>query len=203
MDISFADNSNWRTNVTDVLVDGVTVGAGNWILTSGNLALDPALVTALQTVGSKIITVVATGYENAVVTQNIGVGALSLTHSSWSDDLNSAVDQVSNYTLVAKDQYGNLIQNYQFTGKLKVMNASGTTTETYVVNGNSYTAPVVSASTQVVEINNSDIGLTDATGTVVVPIDFIPGGLYDIGDGAYVEWYDETGTNLITEVPAD
>ncbi|MED1859851.1 DUF1533 domain-containing protein [Brevibacillus reuszeri] len=127
--MTFTENAAWRTAISDVKVNDVSVGAGEWTTKAGKLILDPADIVALQTPGSKEITVIATGYEDSTVTQNIATGALSESKSSVNPTPGNSPRPGTGFFMVltAKDKYGNPLQNYQFKFDIEVNNSNSTT----------------------------------------------------------------------------
>lgn len=77
IDITFTDDAAWRGAITAVTANSnPLINTTDYVITAGNLQLIPSGGnSALQTSGEKTITVVATGYSDAAVTQNILVGA--------------------------------------------------------------------------------------------------------------------------------
>ncbi|WP_283410162.1 hemoblobin-interacting domain-containing protein [Anoxynatronum buryatiense] len=75
LDILFTDNSVWRNAVTAVKVDGGALTAGTqYELTAGKLRLNTSSIPAMQAVSSFTVTVEATGYQTAVISQPVAVG---------------------------------------------------------------------------------------------------------------------------------
>lgn len=200
------DNAIWRSHVTNVLVDGVSVGMGNWTLTSGNLSLNPALIPALQTPGSKTIAVVATGHTNAVVSQSIEVGSFDSSQSSVL--LVSGVAGVGEtpvYDLTARDQYGNAIQGYQFNMNLQALNADHTIDEVVTVTINSgssteYTLPQTGGISTMVPVTEISGVLTNLQGKTRVALQYFGSGIegidYNMGDFAAPVWLDALGNQI-------
>lgn len=77
IDITFTDNAAWRGAITAVKDGSTTLSSStDYVLSDGNLQLIPSGGNStLQTSGSRTITVEATGYSNATVTQTILPGA--------------------------------------------------------------------------------------------------------------------------------
>ncbi|NCY23042.1 DUF1533 domain-containing protein, partial [bacterium] len=74
-DVTFTDNSAWRAAITSITVGGTTLAGGAYSTTASKITFTPSASALLQSSGSKSIAVIATGYNNATVTQNIGAGA--------------------------------------------------------------------------------------------------------------------------------
>lgn len=108
-DVTFTDNSTWRTAITSVTVGGTTLSSSAYSVSSGKITFTPSLSTLLQSSGPKSITIIANGYANATVSQTISVGAatkLGITTQPTLPATNGAA--LGTQPVVAiQDQYGN------------------------------------------------------------------------------------------------
>jgi len=68
--ITFTDNATWRAAVTEVDVDGSSIGS-NYTLSSGSLVLTTSAITTLQTIRQHTVVVKAIGYSNATVSKQM------------------------------------------------------------------------------------------------------------------------------------
>jgi len=109
--VTFTDDATWRAAITSIKVEGTTLTAGSSV-SSGQITFTPSAsspAALLQTAGTKTITVVATGYTDATVSQTIGVGAankLGITTQPTAPSTNGGV--LATQPVVAiQDQYGN------------------------------------------------------------------------------------------------
>jgi hypothetical protein len=82
-DVTFTEDSAWRAAITGVKV-GTTAGNATAIAaaaftaaSAGKVTFDPSQATQLQTSGSKVLVISATGYADVTVTQSLGVGVAS------------------------------------------------------------------------------------------------------------------------------
>ncbi|MCD1259250.1 discoidin domain-containing protein [Paenibacillus athensensis] len=66
MDITFTDNSAWRSAISAVKVDGTTVATNQYTVASGKITLNASLFSTAKTYA---ITVQASGYSDATVSQ--------------------------------------------------------------------------------------------------------------------------------------
>ena len=141
IDITFTDDSTWRTAVTAVKIGTTTLTSGtDYDLTAGKLQLKPSGLNALLTTsGSKSVTVLATGYTDATVTQVINAGAPT-TNSTATISAALAPNTSRTITCTAKDQYNNLVSGYTFGYDVTVTNNTVTTTESYTIDGSALTA---------------------------------------------------------------
>ncbi|AGX44364.1 Ig-like domain-containing protein [Clostridium saccharobutylicum] len=136
IEITFTDNEAWRNAVTDVQIDGQSVGTGNWTLSAGKLTL------TTHKAGNKKIKVIATGYTDAIITQYIAFDNLSIDKSTVkvvpNDQLPNgevlAAGHTSTVTITAKDKYDNPISNKQFKLDMNVTNKNSSTREAYTIN---------------------------------------------------------------------
>ncbi|HWQ41474.1 MAG TPA: cell wall-binding repeat-containing protein [Desulfosporosinus sp.] len=68
VDLTFTDNSAWRNAISSITVDGTVLPPSQYTITAGNLRL---LAGVMTTAGSHTIAIIATGYNNATVSQNL------------------------------------------------------------------------------------------------------------------------------------
>lgn len=141
IDITFTDDSVWRGLITAVKIGGTAlIPNTDYVITAGNLQLKPAgLNILLTTAGSKAVTVEATGYATAAVTQLINPGAPTAANSSATLSALLAPGASQTITVIARDQYNNLVSGYNFLYDVSITNSTSTTAETYTVDGISYT----------------------------------------------------------------
>ncbi|MBU6158927.1 MAG: DUF1533 domain-containing protein, partial [Bacteroidetes bacterium] len=107
--VTFADNSAWRSAITGITVGGTALDASAYSVSAGQIAFTPSASTLLQSSGSKSIAVLATGYSNATVTQTIGVGAaskLGITTQPVAPTSNGG-SLATQPVIAIQDQYGN------------------------------------------------------------------------------------------------
>ena len=142
IDITFTDDSAWRAAVMAVKIGSTALTAStDYDLTAGNLKLKPSGLNALLTTsGSKSITITATGYTEATVTQVINAGAPTSTNSTATISAALAPNTTRTITCTAKDQYNNLVSGYTFGYDVTVTNNTGTTTESYTIDSSAFTA---------------------------------------------------------------
>ncbi|MBK7866203.1 MAG: DUF1533 domain-containing protein [Ignavibacteriales bacterium] len=76
IDITFTEDAAWRTAVTAVKIGSTAFTVTtDYVLSSGNLQLKPSGLNALLTAsGTKSVSIEATGYNNATVSQVINAG---------------------------------------------------------------------------------------------------------------------------------
>ena len=137
IDITFTDDATWRAAITAVKVGSTALTATtDYTISAGDIQLKPSGLNALLTAaGSKSITVTATGYGDATVTQVINAGTTVAANSTVSVSPALAVNTSSTATLTAKDQYGNVVSGYNFKYITTVTNNTSTTTESYTIDG--------------------------------------------------------------------
>jgi hypothetical protein len=154
--ITFSEDVNWRSSITDVKVDGASITAADWDNTvEGALIINTVEGNPLLTTsGIKLITVCATGYNDARISQLINHGSIDINKSECniSDSLNAGV--TSTVTLTAKDQYKNPVPGYVFKFDAIITDNSEITDEVYTINGIDYDSTV----------NDVSINGTDASG---------------------------------------
>jgi len=187
-DITYTDNSTWRTAVTAVKVGSTTLASGSYSLAAGALTLKPSNGdTSLTHSGTKTVTITANGYSAATISQVINPGAVSSSTSTSSISSSLSLNGTSTVTVTAKDQYSNAVSGYTFKVLPTITNATATTAESYTVNGTTYTSTPVSAASLASTTNSSGT----ATFTVIVP------ATVDGGDGISVQVTLNNGTTNV------
>jgi hypothetical protein len=73
-EITFSDDATWRGKITEIQYGGELVPATAYTTGIGRITFDPSQSTVLQEAGTKDFTIIASGYSNATVTQEIGHG---------------------------------------------------------------------------------------------------------------------------------
>lgn len=115
------------------------------------------------------------------------------------------IAETAYYTLTAMDQNGQPIPNYQFNLKLAIMDKTATINELYKVHNNYYKGSTIHPNKhQLIDVLQSDIGLTDSSGKVTVKIEYMPAdhasgyvlGAFDEEDGCFPIWYDAAGNQI-------
>lgn len=132
-----------------------------------------------------MITVLADGYPDSSVTQNVNAGDFVEVNSSTSHKT-IAPGQGPMVTLTARDQYNNLIPGYQFKLDVNITNNTPSTTERIWFNSVYYytsTANLTSTS-MVTATSGANIG------KAIFPIQV---GFVDSGDSATITWKDAEG----------
>ena len=110
-DVSFSDDPAWRTAITSITIDGVTLTSG-YALAAGKITFTPASslpAPALQSAGTKSIIIKATGYNDATVSQVLGVGQpakLVITTQLAAPTVNGGA-LATQPVLVVQDEYSN------------------------------------------------------------------------------------------------
>ena len=138
--ISFIEDTDWRSSIIDVKVDGTSLNAADWDKTTeGSFIIKPLAGNALLTVpGSKLITICAPRYNDAEVIQNICHGALNINKSEIVILPFLAPGITSTVTINAKDQFENPIPDYVFKLDADISDNSGITDEIYKINSTDY-----------------------------------------------------------------
>ncbi len=183
--ITFTEDATWRGAITAVKIGGTALAAGDYDITvAGQLTLKPTNGNSLLTTsGSKAVTVEATGYTTASVTQQINAGAPTVNSTATISPA-LTLNTTSTVTLTAKDQYNNLVAGYTFQEGATVTNTGSA--ETYTVNGISVSANQ-SATNVATATNASGV----ATFTIAIP------STVDGGDGISVQVYLNNGSTAV------
>ncbi len=187
IDITFTNDPDWLGLVTAVKIGGTALTATtDYILTVGNLHLIPSGGNTLLTIsGSKSVTIEATGYANASVTQVINAGAPT-SNSTASISAALALGATRTITCTAKDQYNNLVSGYTFKYDATITNNNATTAESYTVDASALTATTNDVSV-VATTNASGV----ATFTAALP------AVIDGNDGISIQVQLNNGTTNI------
>jgi hypothetical protein len=110
--VTFPEDATWRGAITGVTVGGTPLTAG-FAVTSGTITFTPSAsvpANLLQASGTKTISVQATGYSSATVSQTIGAGAatqLAITTQPTAPAANPGA-LAAQPVVVIRDQYANL-----------------------------------------------------------------------------------------------
>lgn len=111
-DVTFTDNPAWREAISSITIGGTTLATNAYSTTiAGKITFTPSASTLLQTAGSKTIAVNATGYSQASVIQQLGVGVpvkLVISTQPTAPASNGAVLAAQPKVNVT-DQYGNVV----------------------------------------------------------------------------------------------
>ena len=186
LEITFTDDATWRTAITAVKVDATTLTlTDDYTIASGTITLLAGSDASLTVPGTKTITVVATGYTDATVSQEIMVGAINTTNSTVTIDQALALSTTSVITLTAKDQYNNLISGYVAKFDVTVTDGSATTNESYTINTVAYDA------------TSSDVDLSATNGSGEATVTVVMPASVDGGDGLSVQLQLSDGTTNV------
>lgn len=79
VDITFMDDAIWRSAISSFSVDGTVLDSSQYTVTAGNINISSEVFTSA---GDHTITIKATGYEDATVTQTMEAPSSSLTATS-------------------------------------------------------------------------------------------------------------------------
>ena len=187
LDIAFTDDAIWRGKISAVKIGTTALTATtDYVISAGNLQLLPSGLNALLTAsGSKSVTIVAAGYTNATVTQDINAG-VPTSNSTATINTILAPNSTSTITCTAKDQYSNLVSGYTFKFDATLISADATNAESYNIDGNAYTATA----------NNIDLSATTNSSGVATFNTTLP-ALLDANDGVSVQVQLSNGTTNI------
>ena len=173
--ITFTDNSAWRLAISAVRVASTTLDSSLYVVSEGQITLTPSASALLQTSGEKSISVTASGYAPATVTQTLGAGVankLVLTTQPVAPATNGGALATQPIVKFA-DQYDNLTTS----GTGDVTAAVGT--GSYTLGGN----PTISPSAGVATFTDLTAGA--ATALSGVTISFSSGSLTGVTSGTF------------------
>ncbi len=110
-DLTFTDNTDWRTNISEITVDGTLINSGDYITTSaGKITFKIANITAMHNPGDFNIEITAKGFKKASITQTIAHGAvvkLEITQQPEAPATNGG-ELATQPQLELKDKYDNI-----------------------------------------------------------------------------------------------
>jgi len=128
---TFTDNPAWRSAITSVQVNGQSLGSpsGNtaYTITAGQIVFNVANAAVLQSSGNKVISIIATGYSQANVTQPLAGGVavkLAITTQAAGPSASGGT-LVANPVLGITDQYGNGTATAPNTNVLVIASVGG------------------------------------------------------------------------------
>ncbi|MCA0387373.1 MAG: T9SS type A sorting domain-containing protein [Bacteroidetes bacterium] len=187
IDIAFSANAAWTAAITAVKIGGtgLTVTTDYEVI-NGMITLKPSGGNSLLTTeGSKLVTVEATGYTTASVTQQINAGAPT-SNSTATISAALGLNTTRTVTVTAKDQYNNLVSGYTFKYDATITDATATTDESYTIDGTARTVTVTDINlTTVTDISGV------ATFTIALP------SIVDANDGISVQVQLDNGTTNV------
>jgi hypothetical protein len=177
--ITFTDNASWRAAITSITVGGTTLSPSAYTISSGQITFTPSASSLLQSSGTKAIVVIATGYNNATVSQAIGAGApakLAMLTQPTAPATNGAVLAVQP-SVAIQDQYGNATTStasvsaavgagtWTLGGTTSVAATSGTTT----FSGLTATSAAAVTGATITFTSTALTGVTSNTFNIVAP----------------------------------
>jgi len=188
--ITFADNPQWRANITNIKIGNTAlIPMTDYIINAGNIQFYPSASNALlTTAGSKFITIEAFGFTPDTIIQIINTGNPSL-NSTVNINQAFALNSSANITSTARDQYNNLVAGYTFKYDINLINNDTSVNETYTVDGNAY-------STSVFNINLSSVTNINGIAEFMVTIPAI----VNPGDGLSMQLKTNNGTGNIGQL---
>ncbi|MBB4823237.1 hypothetical protein HNO89_000455 [Sporosarcina luteola] len=151
-------------------------------MTAGKITIKQGVVTLS---GNHSITMVADGYADSSVTQNIKAGDFVEANSSTSHTtIQPGKGPI--VTLTARDQYNNLIPGYQFKLDVTITNNNPSTQENVRFNNVNYYSSIanLTAPSTVTATNGAEIGKA----YVAIQVSLVDGG-----DSATITWKDAEG----------
>jgi hypothetical protein len=177
--ISFVDDPVWGAAITGISVGGYSLPGVAFSVGIGSITFAPSASTYLQASGSLNITVLATGYSNAMVTQAVNPGvpySISVTTQPSAPGANGG-NLTSQPAVQVRDRYGNnvssgLVVNVAVTsGQSTSWNLGGSLTANTNTSGiASFTG--LSASNLTNAVYSASLTFTTAVGSALVNSSF-------------------------------
>lgn len=125
--MTFTDDATWRAAITGITVNGVTLSPTAYSVSAGQITFTPSLSTLLQSAGTKTVSIAATNYTGATISQVIAVGVatkLALTTQPLAPSVNGGT-LATQPVVKVQDQYGNTVAS---TATITASVGSGTWT---------------------------------------------------------------------------
>jgi hypothetical protein len=110
---TFIDNTNWRSAITGITMDGTTLPTAAYVISAGQIVYTPSASALLETAGTLNLAISATGYGEDLVAQPLAAGAatkLVITSQPAAPTGNGGT-LVSQPALALFDQYNNVATN--------------------------------------------------------------------------------------------
>jgi hypothetical protein len=192
--LTFSDNSTWRAAITSVKYGSTTLTVTtDYTIGSGTLTLKPSgsSNSGLRTAGTQTVTIIATGYSNATVSQAILAGAATKLGISTQPGCTTNPATLSTQPVVyIQDQYGNTT-----TSTATVTAAVGA--GTWTIGGTTGIAGVSGTSTF------TNLSVTAASSVTGATITFTCGALtsvtsatFNIPAPVFTTFYSQNATDL-------
>jgi hypothetical protein len=176
--ITFTDDTTWRAAITSITVGSTTLPDTAYSITSGSITFSPSASALLQTSGNKSISVLATGYTSATVTQALGFGAatkLGITTQPTAPSTNGGTLAVQP-VIAVQDQYGNIVTSSTAT----IVAAATPETGSWTLGGTTSRNSVSGISTY------SGLTASSATSIPAASITFTSGSLTSVTSAPFV-----------------
>lgn len=189
IELTFTDNVEWRGAVTDITSNGLLLNKSSYKIEAGKISITPDLNNNLSLAGQKTISIIASGYADAVVNQTILAGKIDTLVSQITSRLKLFKNVVNiPFKIKALDKFGNAISGISLKWQSEVKNLNKTNNEVYTVNGISVNG----------NLENQEITKTLADGTSTITVS-IP-SVVNIGDGITIRVKTEDGAFLSSKI---
>jgi hypothetical protein len=173
---TFADSAAWRAKIGSIKVNGTVLPTAAYVISAGQIVYTPSASALLQTAGAANISVFATNYSVAQLSQYIGPGApksLSISGEPVGPS-GSGGTLETQPALTVDDQYGNVATNCSgiYTATASAGWSFGTASGTMqpLTNG-------TAAFTNLSAVNNGSVAIANATITLTASGGVNLGGL--------------------------
>lgn len=138
-DVTFTDDPIWRAAITGITIDGTVLDASAYNkTTAGKITFTPSASVLLQTPGSKVIAVTASGYPQVTLTQSIGYGAAAKLAVKTQPTSSIVIETTALFSvqpaIYIQDQFGNTVTNSTASITASINSGSWTLSGTTTVN---------------------------------------------------------------------
>jgi hypothetical protein len=190
IEITFSDDPDWRNALRNIYSDNnLLISGTDYEIQAGKIILKPyAGNSFLTSAGNKNIMVTALGYEDITIVQKILPGDMDASESSVRTLVKLFKNVTTDIEIIARDQFRNHIQSYQFNYDIDITNNDATTSEIYMVAGLDINSDVTGQQTS----------LTDSLGKVMFSLG-IPGNI-DLNDGIEIVVKTQDGTPILPTI---
>jgi len=201
LEITIQSNSAWKSKIVEVKVDNTSLTSDQYNIVENILTINQGVIKSR---GIKRITIVADGYEESTVNQIVNAGEFNKIKSSV-QHIGGVINVGGTpvYKLSAKDQYGNVIEGYNFGLKLSAVNNNHRINEKVDISSDglaliTYTMPQTTAG--IPAIVDTPIGVTNSNGELIVTIHYFGRGIqgtdFDYNDSVGPLWFDASGNRI-------
>jgi hypothetical protein len=156
IDLTFTDKAAWRSAISSITIDGITIDPAHYTITAGNISFDS---TVFATAGNRLVVIAATGYMNSNVTQPIG----GIVPELNADTSNNALGEPIDVTFT---------DNVDWRNKINSVTINGIPVTNYTLAAGKLTFPAsdfTATGDYTITVNATDYSSTTVTQSILLP----------------------------------